>query len=169
MNIPGRGSRALPEGAPGEAAADVSLAGRWAPLGCGWSPGTGRPGSARGGEASLQAAGCKAEAAGQTDIPPARGTHAREARGSCALRSRAVLLAPRPQRRFYPRPLFPAGAGRLEPGRAPRPRTREGEKEGARGPRAQPGPGGGAARRARGPGAGLGASPRHPACPSMGA
>lgn len=63
----------------------------------------------------------KAGAAGQTDSPPARGTHAREARRLCALRSGAVLPAPRPKHRFSPRPLFPAGAGRLEPSRAPRP------------------------------------------------
>ncbi|CAI9176422.1 unnamed protein product [Rangifer tarandus platyrhynchus] len=121
MNIPGRGSRGLPEGAPGEAAADVSPAGRWAPLGCSGSPGTCWPGSARGSEASSRAAGHKARAAEQTDSPPARGTHAPEERWPCALRSGAVFRAPRPQRRFNPLPLFPAGAGRLEPGRAPRP------------------------------------------------
>lgn len=121
MNIPGRGSRALPEGAPGEAAADVSPAGRWAPLGCGGRPGTGRPGSAKGSEARSRVAGHKGRAAGQTDSPPARGTHALEARGPCVLHSEAVFQAPRPQSRFNPRPLFPAGAGRLEPGGAPRP------------------------------------------------
>lgn len=86
MNILGRG-RALLEGAQGEAAADVSWVDSWAPLGCGGSPGVGRPGSTRGGEASSRVAGHKTPAAGPTNSPPARGTHAREARRSCALRS----------------------------------------------------------------------------------
>lgn len=119
MNIPGRGSRGLPEGAPGEAAADVSPAGRWAPLGCSGSPGTCWPVSARGSEASSRAAGHKARAAEQTDSPPACPRDTRP-RGALAVRSAlrsgfpsAAAAAP-----LQPAPIVPRGGG--APGARPR-------------------------------------------------
>lgn len=87
MNILGRGTRALLEGAQGKAAADVSWGDSWALLGYSGSLGMGPPDSTRGGEASSCVAGYQTLAAGQMNSSSARGIHAREAPRSCTLRS----------------------------------------------------------------------------------